>query len=54
MEDVLLHVVMHSVYHRGQAAADVRANGGTPAYTDFIHAVRTGRISSAPNPPSEP
>jgi len=44
VEDVLLHVVMHSVYHRGQAAADVRANGGTPAYTDFIHAVRTGLI----------
>jgi len=45
VEDVLLHVVMHSVYHRGQAAAHVRANGGTPAYTDFIHAVRTRRIS---------
>lgn len=44
VEDVLLHVVMHSVYHRGQAAADVRASGGTPAYTDFIHAVRTGRV----------
>jgi len=44
VEDVLLHVVLHSVYHRGQAAAVVRANGGTPAYTDFIHAVRTRRI----------
>jgi|SRR5437660_2399425 len=38
--DVLTHVVMHSGYHRGQIAADVRANGGEPAYTDFIHAVR--------------
>lgn len=38
--DILLHVVMHSAYHRGQIAADMRAAGFTPAYTDFIHAVR--------------
>lgn len=43
-EDVLLHVVMHSAYHRGQIAADLRAAGATPAYTDFIHAVRQGLI----------
>jgi uncharacterized damage-inducible protein DinB len=41
-QDVLLHVVMHSVYHRGQIAADMRAAGFTPPYTDFIHAVRQG------------
>ena len=41
-QDVLLHVVMHSAYHRGQIAADMRAAGFTPAYTDFIHAVRQG------------
>ncbi len=40
VEDILLHVVLHSAYHRGQIAADVRASGATPAYTDFIHAVR--------------
>jgi uncharacterized damage-inducible protein DinB len=43
-EDVLLHVVMHSAHHRGQIAADLRAAGATPAYTDFIHAVRQGLI----------
>ncbi|HXY70199.1 MAG TPA: DinB family protein [Gemmatimonadales bacterium] len=44
VEDVLTHVVMHSAYHRGQVAAEVRAAGHQPAYTDFIHAVRTRRI----------
>ena len=38
--DVLTHVVMHSAYHRGQIASHMRANGQTPAYTDFIHGVR--------------
>jgi len=41
-QDILLHVVMHSAYHRGQIAADMRAAGHNPAYTDFIHAVRQG------------
>jgi len=45
VDDVLTHVVMHSAYHRGQIASDVRASGHEPAYTDFIHAVRTGRIA---------
>jgi uncharacterized damage-inducible protein DinB len=44
VEDVLTHVVIHSAYHRGQIAADVRAAGYEPAYTDFIHATRTGRV----------
>jgi uncharacterized damage-inducible protein DinB len=44
VEDILLHVVMHSAYHRGQMASDVRASGHTPAYTDFIHCVRQGFI----------
>jgi len=42
--DVLLHVVMHSAYHRGQIASHMRANGQTPAYTDYIHAVRQGFV----------
>jgi len=43
-QDVLLHVVMHSAYHRGQIGADMRAAGFTPPYTDFIHAVRQGLL----------
>ena len=38
--DILTHVIMHSAYHRGQIATDMRAAGHTPAYTDFIHGVR--------------
>ena len=44
VSDILMHVVMHSAYHRGQIAADMRANGHTPAYTDFIHAVRQHKV----------
>jgi uncharacterized damage-inducible protein DinB len=44
VEDVLTHVVMHSAYHRGQIAMEMRAGGMEPAYTDFIHAVRQGLI----------
>ena len=40
VEDILLHVLFHSHYHRGQVARAVRAAGFTPAYTDYIHAVR--------------
>lgn len=42
--DVLAHVVLHSAYHRGQIASHMRANGQSPAYTDFIHAVRQGVV----------
>jgi uncharacterized damage-inducible protein DinB len=42
--DVLTHVMMHSAYHRGQIASHMRSIGQTPAYTDFIHAVRQGRV----------
>jgi uncharacterized damage-inducible protein DinB len=44
VEDILTHVTIHSAYHRGQIASDLRAAGLTPAYTDFIHAVRQGFI----------
>jgi uncharacterized damage-inducible protein DinB len=44
ISDILMHVIMHSAYHRGQIAADMRAAGATPAYTDFIHAVRQGFV----------
>jgi uncharacterized damage-inducible protein DinB len=42
--DVLMHIVMHSTYHRGQIATDLRASGHTPAYTDFIHSIRQGLV----------
>jgi uncharacterized damage-inducible protein DinB len=42
VEDILTHVLMHSAYHRGQIAFDLRASGQTPSYTDFIHAERQG------------
>jgi uncharacterized damage-inducible protein DinB len=44
VNDVLLHVITHSAYHRGQIASDMRAAGFTPAYTDFIHGVRQGLV----------
>jgi uncharacterized damage-inducible protein DinB len=42
--DIVMHVVMHSAYHRGQSATDMRSAGFTPAYTDFIHGVRQGFV----------
>ena len=44
VEDILTHVVLHSAYHRGQVAADTRASGHSPAYTDYIHARRQGFV----------
>ena len=44
VEDILTHVAMHGTYHRGQIAADLRASGLTPPYTDFIHAVRQSLV----------
>jgi uncharacterized damage-inducible protein DinB len=45
VEEILTHVVIHSAYHRGQIASDVRASGGVPATTDYIHAVRQGLLT---------
>jgi uncharacterized damage-inducible protein DinB len=44
VQDVLMHVLFHSAYHRGQIALQMRASGTAPAYTDFIHAVRQGFV----------
>jgi uncharacterized damage-inducible protein DinB len=44
VEDVLIHVLMHSAYHRGQVALEMRSAGKQPAYTDFVHAVRQGFV----------
>jgi uncharacterized damage-inducible protein DinB len=40
VEDILMHVVMHSAYHRGQIASNMRDTRHIPAYTDFIHGIR--------------
>jgi uncharacterized damage-inducible protein DinB len=40
IQDVLLHLVMHSVYHRGQVAAAVRDSADKPASTDYVVYVR--------------
>ena len=44
VEEILTHVTVHSAYHRGQIASDVRGAGMTPALTDYIHAVRQGFV----------
>jgi uncharacterized damage-inducible protein DinB len=44
VQDILTHVLLHSAYHRGQIASQMRAEGKDPAYTDFIHAMRQGLI----------
>jgi uncharacterized damage-inducible protein DinB len=41
--EMLMHVVMHSAYHRGQVAQAIRAEGGEPANTDYITFVRERR-----------
>jgi uncharacterized damage-inducible protein DinB len=38
--DILLHVLTHSGYHRGQVASRVREMGLVPAETDYILYVR--------------
>ncbi len=43
-DDILMHVVFHGAYHRGQIATIVRGSGETPAYTDYIHCVRQGFV----------
>ena len=40
--DILTHMTHHSAYHRGQIATLLGAAGHSPAYSDYIHAVRQG------------
>lgn len=40
VEEIFTHLVLHSAYHRGQIASDLRVAGREPAYTDYIHAMR--------------
>jgi uncharacterized damage-inducible protein DinB len=43
-DDIFMHTLFHGAYHRGQIATIVRQSGATPAYTDYIHCVRSGLI----------
>ncbi len=40
IRDILMHVIIHGGYHRGQIASTVRKEGGEPINTDYIHYVR--------------
>lgn len=40
LEDILLHLANHGVYHRGQVALLVRAAGGQAIGTDYVLFVR--------------
>jgi uncharacterized damage-inducible protein DinB len=40
LEDILTHVVLHGMYHRGQVSLLVRQGGGEPVPSDFISYVR--------------
>ncbi len=40
--EILHHVVLHGMYHRGQLAQAVRSGGGTPLATDLIAFLREG------------
>jgi uncharacterized damage-inducible protein DinB len=44
VEDILLHVIAHSAYHRGQVALALRSDGHEPAYSDYVHALRQGLV----------
>ena len=41
--ELMLHVAMHSQYHRGQNATRLRALGGTAPATDLVNWQREGR-----------
>lgn len=40
VEDIVVHVALHGMYHRGQVALLVRMSGGDPSPTDYIAFVR--------------
>jgi uncharacterized damage-inducible protein DinB len=43
IQDVLMHLLLHSAYHRGQVAAAVREAGGKPAPTDYVVYLRAAK-----------
>ncbi|MEP6834074.1 MAG: DinB family protein [Gemmatimonas sp.] len=44
LEDILIHVAEHGVYHRGQVALLVRASGGNAIPTDYILFTRDAKV----------
>lgn len=46
IRDVLMHLVLHSAYHRGQVAAAVREAGGKAAPTDYVVYLRRDKRRS--------
>lgn len=46
VEDIVLHVALHGMYHRGQVALLVRAAGGEPSPTDYIAFTRGAPAAS--------
>src|SRR5690625_4548371 len=40
VQDTLMHVLIHSGYHRGQISIIVRESGGKPINTDYIMRIR--------------
>lgn len=46
VEDIVLHVALHGMYHRGQVALLVRAAGGEPSPTDYIAFARGAPAAS--------
>lgn len=42
LDDILLHVALHGMYHRGQIATSLRKSGSVPIATDYIAYVREG------------
>jgi uncharacterized damage-inducible protein DinB len=50
VEDMLLQVVLHGCYHRGQVAMVVRGAGGEPSPTDYIAFVRGAPAAVTPPP----
>ena len=45
MGETVMHVTMHTTYHRGQLATQVRALGGEPPLTDLVAWIWLGRPS---------
>jgi uncharacterized damage-inducible protein DinB len=48
LDDILLHVMLHGAYHRGQIALLLRAGGHRPAPTDYIAFVRGAAAATHP------
>lgn len=47
-EDILMHIAMHGMYHRGQVALLLRQNDRTPVPTDYIAFVRGAPAARTP------